>query len=134
MSLRPETFICLGCGIEKRYHYSSFGKFCSNACQREYTTSNLDRLFTAGEPDIYKTNASRRKALTRIRGHKCQTCGIENWNNKPIILELEHIDGNYNNNIITNLELICPNCHSQTDTYKNKNKGHGRPWRRKSAE
>lgn len=134
MSLRKETFICKNCGIEKRPHYSSEAIFCSNRCQREYTTKNLDSLFIKGETGIYKTNKSLRQALGRIKGHRCDTCGIDTWNEKPIVLELEHIDGNHNNDCITNLELICPNCHSQTGTYKNKNKGNGREWRRKQNE
>jgi predicted HNH restriction endonuclease len=43
---------------------------------------------------------------------------------------MEHIDGNSSNNKVTNLCLLCPNCHSQTPTYKNKNKGNGRHYRR----
>ena len=49
---------------------------------------------------------------------------------KKIVFELEHKDGNSENNQPENLCLICPNCHSQTDTYKNRNKGNGRFKRR----
>ena len=45
-------------------------------------------------------------------------------------MELEHKDGNSSNNSLDNVCLLCPNCHSQTDTYKNKNKGNGRHYRR----
>ena len=44
-------------------------------------------------------------------------CGITEWNNKPIVLQLHHIDGNHNNNNLENLQLLCPNCHSQTENY-----------------
>jgi predicted HNH restriction endonuclease len=47
------------------------------------------------------------------------------------VLELEHKDGNGENNDLKNICLLCPNCHSQTATYKNKNKGNGRHYRRK---
>jgi hypothetical protein len=57
-------------------------------------------------------------------------CSIETWNDKPIVLELEHKDGNSENNRPENLCLICPNCHSQTETFKGKNKGNGRHVRR----
>jgi len=57
-------------------------------------------------------------------------CGITEWNGKEIVLELEHIDGNSLNNTEENLSLLCPNCHSQTDTYKGKNKGSGRHYRK----
>ena len=51
---------------------------------------------------------------------KCDICEIEKWMNKNIIFDLDHIDGDRNNNIFSNLRLLCPNCHSQTETYKNK--------------
>lgn len=50
-----------------------------------------------------------------------------------IPLELDHIDGDHENNVEGNLRLICPNCHAQTPTYKNKNKGRGRESRRRKS-
>lgn len=52
---------------------------------------------------------------------KCNKCGLSEWLGRPISLELEHKDGNHNNNDRSNIELLCPNCHSQTDTYRGKN-------------
>lgn len=53
----------------------------------------------------------------------CRSCGIGPlWNNKPISLHLEHINGNHYDNRLENLEILCPNCHSQTDTWCIKNK------------
>jgi 5-methylcytosine-specific restriction endonuclease McrA len=63
----------------------------------------------------------RRRIILEQNG-KCNHCGIDKWNDKPIVLELEHIDGNHSNNERENLEAICPNCHSQTDTWRGKNK------------
>lgn len=42
------------------------------------------------------------------------------WNGKPLVLQVDHIDGDHTNNLIENLRLVCPNCHTQTDTYSNK--------------
>jgi hypothetical protein len=67
-----------------------------------------------------------RKYLKEKRGNLCEECGIFEWNHKPIDLEVHHIDGNSDNNNLNNVMLMCPNCHSQTDTFKNKNKGSGR--------
>jgi 5-methylcytosine-specific restriction endonuclease McrA len=52
--------------------------------------------------------------------HKCYKCSNTTWLNQLIPLELEHIDGDHNNNELNNLTLLCPNCHAQTPTYRNK--------------
>ena len=50
--------------------------------------------------------------------YKCFYCNITDiYNNKPLKLQIDHIDGNWKNNLITNLRFLCPNCHSQTETY-----------------
>lgn len=48
---------------------------------------------------------------------KCERCGITEWNGEKITFQLHHIDGNHNNNTLENLQVLCPNCHSQTDNY-----------------
>ena len=54
---------------------------------------------------------------------KCSKCGLGTvWNNEPIVLELDHIDGDKSNNLLENLRVICPNCHSQTPTFRGRNK------------
>lgn len=53
--------------------------------------------------------------------YKCEQCGITQWNDKPLSLELHHKDGNNTNNDLSNLCFLCPNCHSQTENYCGKN-------------
>lgn len=57
-----------------------------------------------------------------IKKNVCETCGCSVWQGKPINMELHHIDGNRQNHRLDNLRLLCPNCHSQTDTFRAKNK------------
>lgn len=52
--------------------------------------------------------------------HKCLLCGIEEWNGRSIVMELDHINRIINDSRIKNLRALCPNCHSQTDGYKNR--------------
>jgi 5-methylcytosine-specific restriction endonuclease McrA len=54
---------------------------------------------------------------------RCEVCEFSVWNEKPIPIELDHIDRNPKNNLKENLRLICPNCHAQTNTYKGRNAG-----------
>lgn len=61
-----------------------------------------------------------KKRLLIKRGHKCEGCMNTHWLGKPITIELEHTDGDNRNNAESNLKLLCPNCHSQTPTWKNK--------------
>jgi hypothetical protein len=67
-----------------------------------------------------KTKAGRRRFLILERGQKCEHCGLDSWCNKPITLEVHHIDGNRHNNITDNLLLLCPNCHSYTNYWRGK--------------
>lgn len=64
------------------------------------------------------------RALTILRGWKCEKCGRTEWEGQKIPLCVHHIDGNHINNQIENLQVLCPNCHAQTDNYcgRNKNK------------
>lgn len=62
-----------------------------------------------------------RKRVILEQGSTCNHCGIVDWNGKKLTLELEHIDGNHHNNARENVEAICPNCHSQTSTFRGKN-------------
>jgi hypothetical protein len=64
---------------------------------------------------------NRKRRILEEQQGKCNHCGIFEWNNKQLTLELEHIDGNTQNNERTNLECICPNCHSQTSTWRGRN-------------
>jgi 5-methylcytosine-specific restriction endonuclease McrA len=56
-----------------------------------------------------------------IKEHKCELCGITEWMGQKVPLELDHIDGNHYNNNMENIRIICPNCHSLTDTNSGKN-------------
>ena len=118
---------CTECGKEYEAYYTSFGLYCSIPCQVEAR----HRRFALSD---YKTDSSRRRFLIRKHGHCCMVCSLATWNELPIALELDHVSGDSTDNSKGNLRVVCPNCHAQTPTYKNKNKGHGRKHRHKSID
>ena len=69
-----------------------------------------------------QTNKVRAKLLEEgYKEHKCECCGMTTWMDKPIPLEVHHKDGDRHNNTLENYELLCPNCHAFTDSYRGKN-------------
>lgn len=114
-------------------------KYCSNSCQLDFQHKKYIEEWKKGEADgnrgVRVKNISEyvRTYLVKKFGQHCAKCG---WDEKNVVtnkvpLEIDHIDGNSNNNEEDNLRLICPNCHALTANFRNLNKGSGRSWRRK---
>lgn len=117
---------CLNCNIE----VSRRNKYCDNLCQQSYQITSYINRWKDGLEDGKRGKLQTSKIIHKYvlikQDFKCFVCGIDKWNGLPIKLELDHVDGNSENNVESNLRCICPNCHSQTPTYKAKNKGNGR--------
>lgn len=80
------------------------------------------------ENSVYSSMSSLKKRLLKegLLEERCYADGCDvkkEWNGKPIILQLEHKNGKNNDHRIDNLCLLCPNCHSQTETFAGRNKG-----------
>lgn len=98
--------------------------FCGHQCRALYITTKRFKEGKAGPRAI-------RTYLLKTRVHACEICNTQHWMNQPVPLEVDHIDGNHQNNHEENLRLICPNCHALTPTYKGRNYGNGRSRRLK---
>jgi hypothetical protein len=127
---------CIEC--KKPTKRSSY-KYCSNKCQslhqyKEYIEKWKQGVVN-GSRGVNAKNISRhlKRFLTEKYGEKCSVCG---WKKRHLItnsvpLEIDHTDGNSENNDEKNLRLLCPNCHALTPSFRNLNKGNGRKWRKK---
>ena len=108
-------------------------KFCSIACQLDFQYKDYIDKWKRHEVTGIKgkngqlSNYIRRYIFEKFQS-KCSRCGWGETNpyTNTIPLEVEHIDGNWENSYEENLDLLCPNCHSLTSTYRGANRGHGR--------
>jgi hypothetical protein len=82
----------------------------------------LNDILNGAHPHFQTYKLKNRLLKAGILENCCSICGINIWNQKSINLELDHIDGNRVNHLLSNLRLLCPNCHSQTETYRSKNR------------
>lgn len=122
-------FRCLNCQSQILHR----NKFCSNKCHRDFQYKDYIAKWQRHEVTGIKgkngqlSNYVRRYIFEKFQS-KCSKCGWSETNpyTNTVPLEIEHIDGNWENSYEENLDLLCPNCHSLTSTYRGANRGHGR--------
>lgn len=124
------TSICLNCNKEFKAYNGLSGKYCCSQCEKEYKHLQKYKLILEGDQSIMRANYSPkafRQDIIKEQGGVCAICGMKpEWNNKELIFIIDHMDGKASNNRRDNLRCICPNCDSQLDTYKSKNKNSDR--------
>jgi hypothetical protein len=122
----PKSVICkfLQCKPETLERYLKIMEisYSGNMGLKGKKTSNKRKsALTYLEKKILVTSKLRRKLIEDgIKENKCEMCGVSEWMGFPITLELHHVDGNRYNNVLENLQILCPNCHSLTPNHSKK--------------
>ena len=127
MGKRPMR-VCAGCGAETRN-----AKYCSNKCQQNHRWTHLKSAIDQSGivPVGPRENPSiAKRLLLATQGRCCAVCGLTEWRGQPIPLVLDHVNGDASDWRVSNLRLVCGNCDMQLPTFKSRNRGRGRAWRR----
>jgi hypothetical protein len=143
--------LCLYCTKELPFEKRR-NKFCNQSCSASYNNIGVtrhikrSRVCSCGKPKLLankycsdcaakhvyhrkqsveelKDSVAIRRLLIEQRGHQCEDCGLAEWKQQLIPLELHHVNGDSDNNTAANLQLLCPNCHAFTAHYKGAVKG-----------
>lgn len=132
--LKKQSDKCLLCGNPIPHGNNLYCSLtCFTRAQWDKRKKKIEETGLFPSSNLNETNRRIvRKYLEEKFGHICAICGKHEWNGKPIPLIVDHIDGDATNHAVSNFRLICPNCDSQTDTYKFKHRRKSsRLWRQK---
>ena len=133
---KKDKVFCKNCGKDITHKYGNI--YCNVNCQAEFQKKEKYKYFLSEPEELQKANCNLswiKPIILEEQSHRCDICGISNeWNGKELIFILDHIDGRAAHNVRSNLRLICPNCDSQLDTYKSKNKHSDRIYRYNKQE
>jgi uncharacterized protein YlaI len=115
-------------GLKKAYNEGR--KDCSQfdgkrGWAKNKTLLDLNDIFTVNS---HRSNGIIIKSLlnNKLKNYVCEICSLSEWNDKPLKLHLDHINGKNIDNRLENLRFLCPNCHSQTETYCGKSINSGK--------
>lgn len=117
LKCKPETLNSYLTKMEISYEGNQSGKGISKSKQNKW---NLEE-YLQNSVNIQSNKVRHRLLEEGIKPHQCEKCGLTEWLGNPIPLELHHKDGNRDNNVLENYQLLCPNCHALTDSYRGKN-------------
>lgn len=112
-------------GLKKAYEHGRRKNVFTDEHRQTVIDNRKDEVvrdLLSGKSTQHRSNHYIKKIIKerRLLEQRCAACSLTEWQGKPITLELDHIDGNHTNSLLNNLRLLCPNCHSQTETFRGK--------------
>jgi hypothetical protein len=119
---------CVHCG-DNFFSTNQNTKYCTLQCNADCRKQKRYEEYLNNQEKYLGIKSMKfiKQHILKEQNNCCAICGIKNvWNEKSIIFVLDHINGDASNNMRNNLRLVCPNCDSQLDTYKSKNKNSAR--------
>lgn len=102
-------------GIELKFSYKR------NSMYKVYPKLKINEILVENSPYKNATSLKGRLIKEGLKEYRCERCKNTKWEGAPIPLQIHHINGVHNDNRLENIQLLCPNCHSLTDTYAGKN-------------
>ena len=108
--------------VKERMEKLNISFIKQNHCKQDNKALPLKKILIK-DSEYNRTKLKARLVKEGLKEYKCECCGITEWNGKPIALQLHHINGIHNDNRLSNLQLLCPNCHSQTENFGTKGRG-----------
>jgi len=107
--------------FDRRENVKEFLLYVYNLTKTKSLKNTID-ILNGKHPQYGTCHLKNRLLLEGYKTNTCEICGISDWNGKALNMQLHHKDGNCRNHSLNNLEIICPNCHAQTDSFCGKNK------------
>lgn len=103
------------------YKTNQSGKGTSKARMEGNGKIPLNEILEGNHPQYQTFKLKNRLFQEGLKQNRCEECGVSEWNGKFIACELDHVNGNRTDHRLENLKVLCPNCHSQTSTFRAKN-------------
>ena len=130
-SKKKRNYFTKKCRCGKYLYFNNKTGQCIDCYNENLYNDYIQKWLSDGINIVGSPRSSIRKYILKRQNNVCDICGLNQiWNNKTITFILDHINGDSNNHNEKNLRMICPNCDSQLETYKSKNKFSSRKYDR----